>query len=181
MVGPRRSAARQADPGRPAADTPLPGGNGDASEARQVTEGAASYGVVRQDANGAQSGSSTRPKQDGPAQPPRPVGPVVLGGAPACRIKVLGCWVDDPQTMQPRQIARIVVLFWALRMPPVLLVAAFMYSHNLKTIKAYADRLQLNPGELITVAACVAVFIALAIILKITRKSQGGSGPNDGE
>jgi hypothetical protein len=178
MVGPRRSAARQADPGSPAADSPLQGGNGDASELSQVTQGATSHGVVQQDANGTRSSSSTRPEQDGPAQLSRRADRSALCGAPASRIKVLGCNVDDPHSMQGHEIARIVVLFWALRMPPVLLVAAVVYSHNLKTIRAYADKLQLNSGELITVAACVAVFIVLAITLNISRKWQRGAGPD---
>jgi hypothetical protein len=181
MVGPRRSAARQADHGRPAAGAPLQGGNGDASEASQVTQGTTWHDVVHQDANSTRSTPSTRPEQDGPTDLPRAAGRSALTGAPASRIKVLGCKVDDPHSMHRHELARIVVLFWALRMPPVLLAAVVMYSHNLKTVRVYADRLQLSSGELITVAVCVAVFIVLAIILKIPRKLKRGAGPDSDE
>jgi hypothetical protein len=185
MVGPRRSAAPHVDPGHSAAGAPPQSGNGDASDAGQVSERGTSQGAIHKNPNGAQPGGRAKPEQTQPS-PPHQVNPPTHDdrpvparlraassvGMPTSRIKVLGCKVENPHCMRRTEITRIVVLYWALRMPLVLLAAAVMYSHNLKMLKTYASKLQLNSEELVTVAVCVAIFIVLAIALKIPHWQQ---------
>lgn len=188
MVGPRRPKATPVDPGRSAADAPPQSGNGDAPETSQVIQRTTPDRPAHQRANGAPPSGPAKLEPDEPAQRSRPVGRSAGGKRPATarptrtesahipasRIKVLGCEIQDPHLLQPNQIARIVLLYWSLRLPPLLLVLVAVYQHTLKTIRAQADKLQLNFGELITVAVCVALFIVLAVILIPRRRRRGG-------
>jgi hypothetical protein len=152
MVGPRRLAARPADLGCSAAYAPPQSGNGDAPEISRARPKAALDGASHQLANSAQPSVPAQPDQEQPAQP-------------ASRIKVIGCEIKNPHLLRPHQIARVVVPYLALRIPAVLLVLVVTYKYNLKAVMAHAEKLQLNYGELITVAVCVALFIVLAVTL----------------
>jgi hypothetical protein len=163
MVGPRRSATTSADPRRSAADAPPQSGNGDAPETSQVNLRPAPDHVSGEGASGTPASAPAYPEQQRPTQLPGP-----------SRIKVLGCEINDPHLLRPHQIARIVILFWALRAPPLLLVLVATYKYNLKAVTAHAENLQLNYGELTTVAVCVALFIVLTVILIPRRRRRGG-------
>jgi hypothetical protein len=160
MVGPRRPTATSAETGHSAADVPPRSGNGDAPEVGLVRPEATPDGASHQLANDPPPNVPDQSNQEQPAQP-------------ASRIKVLGCKIENPHLLPPHKLARIVVPYLALRIPAVFLLLALTYKYNLKTVAAHAEKLQLNYGELITVAVCVALFIVLAVIL-IPRRRRGG-------
>lgn len=157
MVGPRRSAATQADTRRSVEDASPQRQNGDAAEPSQVEQ--------RNTAPATEPGTD-RPRTTGGA------------GAATSRIRSFGCEISDPQLMSAGEIARFLVVYLFVRLPAALL-SVVMYPHILKAIPADTRNLQLEPGELITVAVCVALFIVLASISRIPRRQPRNGQPPD--
>ena len=112
-------------------------------ETSQVIQRTTPDRPAHQRPNGAPPSGPAKLEPDEPAQRSRPVGIQQVANTrqllvnedqsahiPASRIKVLGCEIQDPHLLQPNQIARIVLLSWSLRLPPLLLVLVAVYRHD---------------------------------------------------
>lgn len=189
-MGPRRSAANQADTGRSVKNALPQRQNGDALEPSQgkqrTTPNRTGRRRARAQPTPAQFEREGQGLPSGPACRPAHVrGPGTdrlratgSAGTATSRIRSFGCEISDPHLMSAGEIARFLVVYLSLRLP-VALLAVVMYPHVLKTIPADTRNLQLNRGELITVAVCVALFIVLACIVRIPRRRPRSGQPHD--